>query len=44
MFERAVAEAVGLDALWEHAHVLDVIFRAERSTYLDVSTATPIVG
>src|SRR5262249_17339099 len=35
IFARALEEAAGLDALWEFAHVFDIMFRADRSPYLD---------
>jgi hypothetical protein len=43
VFRRAVEEAIGLEAMWEYAHVLDIIFRADRSPYLDVSPALPLI-
>jgi len=43
VFSRAMQEAQGLEAMWELAHVNDVVFRADRSTYLDVSPALPVL-
>ncbi|MFN3651555.1 MAG: hypothetical protein ACK47B_18420 [Armatimonadota bacterium] len=37
LFDRVLAQAEELDALWEHAHFLDVVLRDDRSPYLDVS-------
>jgi hypothetical protein len=43
VFQRAMEEARGLEAVWEYAHVLDIVFRQDRSPYLDVSAARPLV-
>jgi len=43
IFEAAMAEAAGLDAAWEFAHLLDIVFHAERSPYLDTRAALPVL-
>lgn len=43
LFGRAMDEALSLDATWEFAHLIDVIFHAERSQYLDVRPALPVL-
>jgi hypothetical protein len=43
IFDRALEVALTLDAMWEYAHLIDVIFHAERSQYLDVRPALPIL-
>lgn len=43
IFGRALEIALTLDAMWEYAHLIDVIFHAERSQYLDVRPALPIL-
>jgi hypothetical protein len=43
LFARAIDEAAGLEAMWEHAHVLDIIFRSDRSPYLDVTPARALL-
>jgi hypothetical protein len=36
-------EATELEALWEFAHVLDILFRADRSQFLAVGAARPVL-
>lgn len=43
VFQRALAESEDLSAVWELAHVLDIVFRADRSPYLDISAARGIL-
>jgi hypothetical protein len=43
LFGRAMESALSLDATWEFAHLIDVIFHPERSQYLDVRPALPIL-
>jgi hypothetical protein len=43
VFGRAMEGALDLEAMWELAHVNDVVFRADRSSYLDVSPARPVL-
>lgn len=43
LFEQALAEAAQLEALWEVAHTLDVVFHADRSPYLPLEAARPLV-
>lgn len=43
IFGHAIEIALTLDATWEFAHLIDVIFHAERSQYLDVRPALPIL-
>lgn len=43
VFQRGLDSAVGLQSMWEYAHLLDVIFRQDRSPYLDVSPATGLL-
>lgn len=43
VFARAMEEAEHLEAVWEYAHTLDLVFRSDRSPYLDVSSAESLV-
>lgn len=43
VFARAMEEAAGLEAMWEYAHLFDIILRADRSPFLDVSAALPLL-
>lgn len=43
VFRCAMEGAMELEAMWELAHVNDVVFRADRSSYLDVSPALPVL-
>jgi len=43
LFEEAIEDALGLEALWEYAHLLDLIFRQDRSAFLDVAPARRLV-
>jgi hypothetical protein len=43
VFAGAMAEAEALEAVWELAHLMDVVFRPDRSPFLDVSPAQPLL-
>lgn len=43
VFRQAIDEAAGLEAMWEHAHLLDIIFREDRSPFLDIAPARALV-
>ena len=40
---QVVDESLGLEAMWEYAHLMDVLFRPDRSPYLDLSGARPLL-
>ncbi len=42
-FQRAMTLAEGLEALWEFSHVLELAFRTDRSPYLDLAPARPLL-
>jgi hypothetical protein len=42
-FQRAMDEAEELEAMWEYAHMLDVVFHQDRSEFLDVATVRPLL-
>lgn len=43
VLQAAVGSVPELDAMWEYAHLLDLLFHAERSPYLDLSCARPLL-
>ena len=43
IFEGALRDALELTALWELAHAAEVVFRPDRSPYLDLQSALPLV-
>lgn len=43
IFQRALAESEALTAVWEFAHVLDIVFRPDRSPFLDIKPAQAIL-
>lgn len=43
VFAQAMAEAVKLETMWELAHVMDIVFRSDRSEYLDIAPARPLL-
>lgn len=43
LLKEVVQEGVQLKAMWEHAHLMDVLFRPDRSPYLDLSIARPLL-
>ncbi len=43
LFAQAMREGEALEALWEYAHILDLVFRTDRSPYLDISAAKPLI-
>jgi hypothetical protein len=43
LFEGALRDALELTALWELAHAAEMVFRTDRSPYLDLQPATALV-
>jgi hypothetical protein len=43
IFAEAMEEARGLEAIWEYAHVLELVLRPDRSPYLDVALVRPLL-
>lgn len=43
LFVQAMQEGEQLEALWEYAHILDLVFRTDRSPYLDISPAKSLI-
>ncbi len=43
LFQRAMSEAAVLDSNWELGHVADIVFRPDRSPYLDVCCTRPVL-
>jgi hypothetical protein len=44
LFDRAMEEAAGLEAMWECAHLLDVVLRPDRAPELDVSGIRTVIA
>ena len=43
VFQRAMDDAIHMESNWELGHVADVVFRPDRSPYLDVHPARPVL-